>query len=290
MSLTESESYLLNELKNPRILAYVYEYILFHESAKTIDELSEETALSAKILTEEILPALNILNMIQKIKETYRAVTPPILSNNLWGIDLQNRSAITILNRLAEKSRVQQTWGKQAVYFLTYRFLVEKKYKLFNPTDALLSERLNEWFGENGYNPRTTKDSQILMNPQKLDNFAKLTSFCGITLGIGNGDYLVSVDPDLFLDLMRLRQRIIKGENTPINLFVRWLDTNFLPIYQGILESSDVIPSPYSDALATLQDQGRIELITWGDYARYKIFEPKTSTIPTTFNAYRCLV
>lgn len=289
MSIDDSEKFLLNVLKNPSILAPVYDNIS-QRKPQTIKEIQEKTILPLNLLKDEALPTLAILNLIEKRHDVYHVLRPQILPETApWS--QKYFLELSILHRLAKKARKEQGWGKQAVYFLSYRYFVEKNKKIFKPNDSVLVEHLNNWFKDRSYAPRSAKNTEILMNTQKMDNWAKLAEYCGIVLKLNSGDYLVFVSPDLFFEIMKIYEKT-QPEDTPCSFgqFLKWTDINFLPVYEGLTDVSDIIPPPYSDAIASLTDLGWIKLMIYGDYSRFKISEPKLGgRLPKNFSAYRCL-
>ncbi|MFX0210372.1 MAG: hypothetical protein ACFFDT_30615 [Candidatus Hodarchaeota archaeon] len=289
MTINDSEPFLLNILKNPRFLEPVYYYIL-QNNPKTIEEITQETVLPPKLMIDEIIPTLTILNLVEKSHDVYRVLRPQILPPRL----LNSRKFfvnLSILHRLSKKAKDERGWKKQAVYFLLYRYFVDKRLKIFKSNDGILIEHLNSWFKERGYVPRSARETRILLNPQKFDNWIKLAQYCGIVAKLANGNFLVSIDPYLFFEIMKIFEKTQRiGAPCSFLDFLKWIDTNFLPAYKGLTDTSEIVPNPYSYVVASLVDFGMIKLMIHGDYQRFKIAEPRLSgRLPNTFSAYRCL-
>lgn len=285
MTLSDSEQFFLNIPKNPSILHPVYRCIE-KQRVKTEEEISEETALSGS-LVHEAVSVLLVLNLIEKRREIYHTTHMQSLQNARQ-VDLR----LKILNRLAEKSRTgsHEGWTKQAAFYLIYRFVVQQKIKVLNPSNKRTVEEIKIFFKNEGYDPRSSSGAEIRMNAQKLDNWVKLAAYCGIMLEINDSNYLTFLNPNLFLEVMEVFQEERNG-TTPCSVeqFLRWSDDHFLPTYQGIIENPQMIPAPYSDVLATLHQSKQIELLTYGDHPRYRVSGSQMEKlVPTSFNAFRC--
>ncbi len=286
MTMLESESFLLNICKNPRVLFSVYCFAQ-NQEAKTIEDISTGTMLSPS-LVKEAVSVLSILNLIEKKYDVFQTVLPPLFTTLSSLTDQSFR--LLILNRLAEKARVNGDWGKQAAYYLIYRYLVRRKQKIINPNDKMIVENLRIWFKEKGYLPHSQSGKKIRMNTQKLDNWAKLTAHNGTLLELQSNTYMTFIDPELFFTIMQIFQTGKNDASVSIDAFLKWCDIHFLPTYEDVVENPGTVPTPYSETIAELHISGKIELLTYGDYPSYRITESGIGErTPNQFNAFRCL-
>jgi len=278
MSLDDSEAFILNIVKNPQVFFPVYKAIALNE-LKTRDEIIESTLLSES-LVKESLDFLSSLYLIEKKNDVY------YITQNSEPLEINFK--LEVINQFAIKKRDDNSWAKQAAFYLIYKYILMDEISVLDVSNRVFIEKLERWFDEIGYNPKSPKGNPIKMNREKLNNWIKLANYLGLVYEIQVNKYIKFIDPDVFYHMIKIYCEDNENNICVIDDFIKWSNEYYLPFDQDVMKSSYEISKPYSDVIKDLCINRLIELDIMGNYPQYKFMDDKSEyNLLNTFNIFR---
>lgn len=251
------QGYIINTIQNPRSLKPVYGSI---DRGNTTDEaIIDDTSLGAGAVDEGV-KGLQRLGLLDSKGDEYDVRTYT-WSTGSESLDFQ----LTALEHLAG-ALTPPDWGKQAVFFLNYTYLIKEDLQRFDDNDETLRRQMDQWERDTlDYYPMYRGD-RIDLNENKIENWGRLAAYLGLLHPYDTHYYTVYPDPDIIYHSIKCAQadtgRTVDGDPAiELPTYLDWLRTNLL----YISDDTAGVPAILGRTLYLLMDQERIRLVELGD-------------------------